>query len=201
LNEELTHLISSYTITYNHKAQAFHRVYLVTTEPFLGSLSYHDLDQWKLFRTHLETLSSLRAESIRQPSVNRYFEFHVVCGDAQSIKGFHQSFYSGSGKTPDEIARSAQRANDDIDRYNSMVKDAGGDGPFYRTNKIPPVQFMVIGNKLFEFTLESQGSMTEIFNTQVVHDTRFCKNYIETFDVFRQFVNNQHISSEAVQTH
>ncbi|HEX8624696.1 MAG TPA: hypothetical protein VF782_06420 [Allosphingosinicella sp.] len=191
LNLELDALTKSYVEVYDKRAQPFHRVYLVTTEPFLGSLSYKDLPAQKAFRNHLEELSKLRAQSLRsKANGDQTFEFHVVCGDAETILKFHREFYNGANQPVEEIERAAKEANQDIARFNQMVQEAGGEGPFYRTNRIPPVQFMVIGNKLFEFTLESQGSMTEIFNTQVVFDTRFCRNYIETFDVFREFVRN-----------
>ena len=186
LNHELDVLIDSYVNVYAGRAQPFHRVYLVTTEPFLGSLSYKKSRETDIFRGHLEKLSTLRADSLRVNNGDEKFHFHVVCGDHNTIQKFHESFYRCSSTPLEEVRRGAERANKDIDRFNEVVQEAGGVGPFYRSNRVPPVQFMVIGNKLFEFTLESQGSMSEIFNTQVVFDTRFCKNYIETFDILRE---------------
>jgi hypothetical protein len=189
LNLELDALNKSYVDVYKKRAQPFHRVYLVTTEPFLGSLSYRDSPESDAFRGHLDRLSRHRADSLRNGNGGQKFEFHVVCGDSETICNFHRNFYAGTDQSETEIELAATAANHDIDRFNKMVQETGHEGPFYRTDKIPPVQFMVIGNKLFEFTLESQGSMTEIFNTQVVFDTRFCKNYIETFGIFKQVAN------------
>jgi hypothetical protein len=73
-----------------------------------------------------------------------------------------------------------------------VFKVKGKDGPFKRATRIPPVQFMIIGNKLFEFTIDESGPPYEIFNTQVISDRRYIRAYLETFKLIKEaFVVNE----------
>lgn len=188
LNLEVARLIESFNEVYGGRAQPFHRVYLVTTQPFLGSLSYPNKKATLRFRQNLRTLVDIRYESLRSKREGKNpgaFEFHVLCGDRQAIREFHKEFCKHDPAALRKAQESADEVNNDLCALDARFGTIDDPGPFYRVRRVPPVQFMIVGNKLFEFTLEAQKSRSEIFNTQVVHDTRFCKNYIETFDVLR----------------
>jgi hypothetical protein len=185
LNREIDDLLRSFHETYSGRAQPFHRVYLVTTEPFLGRLSYPHHSCSETFLANLRKLADASALSLEAHGATDALRFEVLCGDTVTIRNFYNNFYRQSHLPQEKIENRVQDTEADIANMNARLAKVGSSGPFYRVSRLPPLQFMVVGNKLFEFTLESQKSMSEIFNTQVVHDTRFCTKYIQTFEIMK----------------
>jgi hypothetical protein len=191
INRDLTALFESLQGVYQLRAQPYHRVYLVTTQPFLGMLSYPNSTETREFQEHFRTLARLTADTIRlhkRGDSSHDLDFQVICGDPLAIKEFHRSFYHQSARTPEELAALDDSVEREIQQMSDVIMAAGGTGPFLRTRDVPRVQFMIIGNKLYEFTLDPGNSVTEIFNTQVLHDSRYCEAYIQNFSIMKKAV-------------
>jgi len=194
LNKDLEALLVSIRESYHLKAQPFHRVYLITTQPFLGMLSYPNSEASNKFKSLLKQCVDVYYDTILDfnlENAKNIFEFHVLCGDCELFKKFHQSFYQNSGVDAKKINNINIEVETEIDALNKKVKRGNSKdliksdlGPFHRMKAVPSVQFMIIGNKLYEFTLEAGNSQSEIFNTQVVHDSRYCEAYIKNFNLF-----------------
>lgn len=196
LNCELELLLSSLRGHYQMKSQPFHRVYLITTQPFLGMLSYPNSDATNKFKGLVHQCADAHYKTVfeyNHKNCDSYFDFHILCGDNTLLKNFHEKFYDNKSgydekkiiSLSQEVEKEIQDINDRAERANGVDNRIKKDlGPFHRVKVIPSVQFMVIGNKLFEFTLEAGNSQSEIFNTQVVHDSRYCESYINNFRLF-----------------
>lgn len=180
LDDELEKIITSYEGVYGRKAQPFHRVYLVTTHPFLGALTYPNSNKTTMFKNHLSTLTSCLNDDTDSKLI-----FRVLCGNHNAIQKFYSNYYASAGKENEKIIQKAKSVSSDIDEMNARVLRSGGQQPFILCEQIPPVQFMIVGNTLFEFTLESGHSQSEVFNTQVVHDSRYCGAYIKNFEIYQ----------------
>ena len=195
INKELDDFISSLQAVYSLRPQPFHRVYLVTTNPFLGKLSYPHSTETTKFRAHLHMLAQFAAEiettRTSARSSERPLAFKILCGTPEAINAFHRSFF-GTGSDASERAERAsletERAMADI---NQLLADAGGEPVFYPMPTVPKVQFMIIGNTLYEFTLDSQGSQTDIYNTNVVRDSRYCSAFVENFHLLLDMQRSQ----------
>jgi len=188
VNNDLEDLCDSISNVYNMKPQPFHRVYLVTKQPFLGMLTYPVSPETRKFKQHLITLSSYAANSIAAKEGGKAINplvFEIICGTENVISQFHKEYYQGGSKSKQEIKQLGEDVELEIRQMDEKLQAVGAHGPFYRTVKVPKVQFMIIGNKLYEFTLHPGNSVTEIFNTQVVTDSRYCNAYIETFSILR----------------
>ena len=194
LNKDLEVLLFSLRESYQLKVQPFHRVYLITTQPFLGMLSYPNSEASNKFKGLLKQCVDVCYDTVLDYNLGNaksVFEFHIICGDQDLFEKFHTSFYDHSGVDEKkiksiilEVENEIEALNDKVNRGNSKNLIKSNLGPFHRVKAVPSVQFMIIGNKLYEFTLEAGNSHSEIFNTQVVHDSRYCEAYIKNFDIF-----------------
>ncbi len=192
LNKELDNLLSSLR-NYQKKPQPFHRVYLVTTQPFLGMLTYPNSKETSKFESSLFECARLYSDLVLEfnnNSIPRMFEFQVICGDKSAISEFHKKYFTANGTTESKLADLDDTVEIKIKQMNELARTQNKKnkitenlGPFLRMDHVPKVQYMIIGNKLFEFTLESGNSLSEIFNTQVVSDSRYCNAYIENFKI------------------
>jgi len=177
-NKEIEKVLASYR-SYDFTAQPFHCFYLVTTQPFFGMVSYPASEETANFKTHLQLL----AEYTKKPSP---FSTNMICGDESAIKKLHQDMINRlrlqDGVKRAKIEEYDREAEDGIQKLEA----AAAKGVVTRQAEVPPVQFMIIGSRLFEFTLESSGPQSEIFNTQVITDTRYSTAYMKMFDILKR---------------
>ena len=196
LNKDLEALLFSIRESYQLKAQPFHRVYLITTQPFLGMLSYPNSEASNKFKGLIKQCVDVYYNTVLDYNLGNaksIFQFHVICGDQDLFKKFHESFFYNSGIDNEkinniniEVEKEIEVLNKKVERGNfkGLFESDSDLGPFHRVKAVPTVQFMIIGNKLYEFTLEAGNSQSEIFNTEVVHDSRYCEAYIKNFELF-----------------
>ena len=172
-NDEIEKVLASYRL-YDFQAQPFHRFYLVTTQPFFGMLSYPTSAQTAQFKSHLIQLADYSKKA--SP-----FDMHLLCGDKEAVKQFHAQMVDRLKLLDDEKKRKREAYDLEVENAISDLVARSGAGVVVRRPKVPPVQFMIVGNKLFEFTLETGNVQSEIFNTQVITDSRYSAAYIEVF--------------------
>jgi len=184
INKEIKDLIRSVQSAYAMRPQPFHRVYLVTTNPFFGRLSHPHSPETTDFLSYLFTLAQFVAQTHRASVADANAEplvFKIICGTSEAINNFHREFYGTRPGAEELIARAdddAERAIREIDKW---AVDAGADPIFCRKSRIPRVQFMIAGNTLYEFTMDSVNNQTEIYNTNVSRDSRYCNAFIDNF--------------------
>ena len=175
LTEELNLLERSVRIDHKMKPQKHHRVYVVAPHFFFGMLSFPDSKETLDYRNSLTNICALRK------SCASAFDVQFICSDSDSIAKWHVGFFT-------ERDNPQQKVQDANTAFEALVQEMdtkglreGESSMFTRLAHVPNVQFMVIGNKLFEFTMNSANNSTSIFNTQVLSDSRQCDAYIEQF--------------------
>ena len=190
IGTELYRLDESFSKKKDGKAHDVHRVYLVSTQPFLGQLSFPKDEAAKNFREAL-TRCIRCASDCATNSEQDQFRFHLICGSQTRIHKFHENYF---GKAEVDLVEKANKeCEDSISAFEDIISSCTEkNASITRVDNVPNIQFMVVGNKLFEFTLDSGNSLTEIFNTQVITDNRYCLRYIEYYDFMKSHLSKKH---------
>lgn len=169
---------------HNFKAQPHHRLYAVAPHFYFGMLSFPNDAVTQRYRNALTDLCQARSSS------KNGFPIEIICGDEGLIRKWHEEYYKKTSDPDLKIAEADRLFEQLISDMNSRGLRIEGDhgqenfeenSLFIRMSSLPDVQFMVIGNKLFEFTMNSVNSSTEIYNTQVISDSRQCNAYVNHF--------------------
>lgn len=188
LTRELGRLQEDFLTTHNQRAVAHHRVFVITTNPFFGILSYPTSDFTTKYRLALHGIADCVKSSLNYNQIHNHvqgadFCFEIICGDNEALLEFHTNFY---GNTPDAANRAQQTTNLVEQEIQHIQQAAGNQIIFTRVRQIPPTQFMVIGNLLYEFTLETAEGRSEIYDTDVKEERRACDRFAQTFRVLKQ---------------
>jgi hypothetical protein len=185
LNKELDVLRDDLSKNGGRGSAAHHRVYMVTTNPLFGQLSYPTLRATKDFADHLRNLAM---DARDDEAHERHLRFEILCGTREAIKSMHDTFYSK--KIEENPVEGQQLSSRKTAEAEAAIQDIAECGPYgspviYRLHRVPPTQFMIVGNKVFEFILEPTRLRSEIHNTEVHEDSRTCDKYIKTFNIFK----------------
>ncbi|MGE5340684.1 MAG: class I SAM-dependent methyltransferase [Candidatus Omnitrophota bacterium] len=184
LSHELRELVKDF---YDNQgiAKKYHRVYFITTNPFFGMLSERLKKNVELeFKQALEAVAD--CVSLSRDSENQ-FVFKIICGDDTALKNFHNDFYS--------FIADRERKKNVVEKISSKVSDGllslenrAGQQIFTRLREVPPTQFMIIGNIIYEWIIEADGKeeYSEVFDTSKKDDTRTCQKYIKTFEALQR---------------
>jgi hypothetical protein len=190
LNKEIKRIIDDYNSKNNKRALDYHRFFLITSNPFLGLLSYPNDEDTQNFLGSLESLKTIKV--IEQSNKNTdKFRIEIVCVDEEHMKIFHTEFYSNREKKQnnngkkknndlsDEVKEKIQKANSITE---NLLKEYNGHNIITRVKEVPKFpQFAIVGNKVFEFTLEARSPFTEVTETHIVVDRKRADMYEKTF--------------------
>ena len=183
LTEELKLMEQSIRIDYELQPERqIHRFYAVAPHFFFGMLSFPRERITRDYRNALVDLCEVRG------ACTESFPIDIICSDDASIHEWHMKYFRLSRDKDAKIKSADETFNallNDMDR-EARRPDETDYSIFSRMEDVPKVQFMIIGNKLFEFTMNSANNSTNIFNTQVVSDARLCDAYIEQY----KFIKN-----------
>lgn len=177
LNAEIEWLDKNFKKIHKRKAQYFHRLYFITNNPFLGMLSFPDEDFTTDFINNLRKLKDI----VKDSNGNSEFKFEIICGNEYCINLFHQDFYSLANAADSYI----KTANEQFKSYISEF-EISGDHILTRVSDVPEYpQFVIIGNKIFDFTLKAKTPYSQISETKVTIDSERCELYIKTFELLK----------------
>lgn len=178
LTRELQTLEDSIREDYKGKPQPYHRVYAVAPHFFFGMLSFPLERETRDYENALLNICALRK------NCHGAFDIRFICSDENSIHEWHERYYSQHPEKIKKVEEADAKFENLIQQMDQKARRTEEDGSstiFTRLSDVPKVQFMVIGTKLFEFTLNSENNSTDIYNTQVISDSRQCNAYIEQF--------------------
>jgi hypothetical protein len=176
--KELTRLIGDAlqrqrkSITQHYKGipQSFHRVYVLAPEFYFGHMSFPDSEERVNIKMgYQEAFSRSRTSNLK---------LQIICGDKDLAGRFHKEYFG------DGAEDSVRRADDTFEEFLETIPRAN----LKRANKLPPMQFIIIDNTLFEFSLASNNNHSEVFNTQVISDSKTLNIYIRQFEYFWEIV-------------
>jgi hypothetical protein len=176
ITDEINVMRKSIALDYNGIPQQHHRIIGISPQFYFGMLSYPNSDEELNYRNALTNVCSIKASAS-----GRSLPITIACGDVETINDWHKRFYLGD---PD-FANKCSKANEKFERLiedMAFAADVKNDTLFTRIKGIPSVQFLIVGNKLFEFTMNSGDHKTEIYNTQVLSDSRQCAAYIKQLE-------------------
>lgn len=179
LAKDLEKLEKAIRKDFKNKPHDHHRLYIVAPHFLFGMLSHPDADETIKYKEALTRLFE------RRRVCETPFPIEVICGTDFEIIAWHK------GHIKDADSDELQTKNDEFEQYLKYLDERGtreGEtGSFFtRISPVPDVQFMIIGNTLFEFTMNSKNKNTEILNTQVMYSRRTCESYINQF----KFIKN-----------
>ena len=177
LNIEIDKLIASFRDVHKSHAQPYHRFLLVTTQPLFGSLTPIRKELSEHFQSNLRKLATCQRDTIDPESP---FSFQIVCGDQPLINEFHREYF---GKNDNEINRMndvvesllADLERDSLDTHTVVIRKAS----------IPPVQFAIVGNSVFTFSLQTADATTVIDGSRHA-DIRHVAAYRRTFEFLKE---------------
>lgn len=178
LTEELNLLDNSIRVDHKFLPQQNHRVYAVAPHFFFGMLSFPGSTEERDYKNALLNICELK-----ERCASNTFDLQIICHDELSIEKWHEDYYASVAEDArNELIEDANRKFEGLvaDMDKAVYGNKNG-SIFTRLSNVPNVQFMVIGNKLFEFTMNSKNTSTSIYNTQVISDSRQCDAYIEQF--------------------
>ncbi len=178
--EDVTRLVDNFGKAHRRQTKPHHRLYLITTNPFFGTLTYPDEVVTTTYRNAILSLAAACRDS-KDTSPGHPIEFQIICGNPAARLSFHQSFFA-SEKEPAKLAAKLKAAGDRSDQFLSDLTNFGVSVKFVA--KVPPTQFMVIGDTVYEFTIESQDQATEILYTDLKEDRKAADRFAQNFAVF-----------------
>jgi hypothetical protein len=164
-----------------------HRIYILTTNPFFGHLSFPTEKYTIAFEDSLRTASKWVSECRRVgPGNGSEFDFQILCGDETALNEFHRVFFG----TPDQPAavgnaEVAQATKAVEDLLSELATKAGTSEIIHRIKRVPRIQFAVVGNTVFEFALENPGFQSEIRAARRIREKVMCDRFVETFQVMK----------------
>ena len=171
----------------NHGMRALehHAVAIITTNPFFGCLSYKDENFTGELSAQLFKMAAAVGESVRNSSGHaggrRNSRFEIICGDTAALQAFHEEFYA---MDPRKQELADERTKWTNDRLAELENRAGAE-IVTRVKVVPPNQFAVVGDVVYDFTLESFGQRSEIFDTDVKQDRRTARKAFTTFEILK----------------
>lgn len=183
LNEEMKYLVSDYAVANEKNAQDHHRFLFITTNPYLGYLSFPNEEPTEEFKNLFHSLvDHVRESLVSQASNHNQIRVEIVCGNLRALHKFHLDFYNGK---PDGVAK-AKKATREIEARFKSINDMTQGKVLRRVRNIPrSPQFAIVGNTLFDFTLDARAPYTEISETNIVADRKRCDIYTHTFNLLR----------------
>ena len=184
LTKEIERLTKDFIETHSQRAVEYHHVALVTTNPFLGMLSYPEESFTFKFEGALHTVARCVNASIafnREHCHTIVFGFEVICGDNAALQTFHETFYEDG---TDKVER-ATRMTAEVEKRIQDHEQSARRKIYTRVAKVPPTQFLVVGDAVYEFTLEALGQRSEIYDTDVRQDRRAAKKSLATFEILK----------------
>lgn len=197
LNKEILRIASDYDAKHHKKAQDYHRFLLVTTNPFLGLLSYPDDEDTNGFLGSLNRLKMIKiAENADKDDKNnsKKFRFEILCADETRMEEFHKEFFlkkEGSVVT-EELKEKINHNTALTEDYLKQFMTPETPDIVHRRKEIPKFpQFAIVGNMVFEFTLEARAPFTEVTETHIVMDRKRCDMYEETFKLLKMTLPKQ----------
>jgi len=183
----------------------FHRLYICAPHFFFGILSFPG--------THLTTkyLNALKQTCVLAKEVHdkheASFPVKIICGDKDVISNWHEGFVPKSDNAErasllDELTNEHEKhlkamaspLELNLSETSSFSSRKYASGKTFkhrliRAHEKAKVQFMIIGNTLFEFTMNSENSSTNIYDTQVIHDQRTINAYVNQFNFIAKLVD------------
>jgi hypothetical protein len=169
----------------NNRVREHHRVFLVTTNPYFGKLSFPFDKVTQKFEDAMSH-NAKHVKSSSSPDRTEGFQMEVLCGDLSAIVKFHQIFYRGKGEVvaatdDNQVVKASQDTEAFIRRLN---EDAGCE-IVHRAQRVPKTQFAIIGNVVYEFILEAPGFQSEIHRARRIGDKVACDRFLETFRLLK----------------
>jgi len=197
LNKEVNRIAADYDSKHHKKALDYHRFFLITANPFLGILSYPDDDDTNSFLGSLNRLKTIKVIEKSNQNTDK-FKFEIICANKENMKDFHLDFYSKREinqnkfetveniELPKETKEKIENAN--VITENLLEEFAYDSHSIVtRVNSVPKFpQFAIIGNTVFEFTLETTSPFTEVTETHIVVDRKRADMYEETFKLLKK---------------
>lgn len=169
----------------NFSATSYHRIYLVTTNPFLGELSFPREDSTIRFGNALRNAARWVAESSHGGSTEG-LDFQILCGDVQAIGRFHEGFFGTLNQPVKSSDPRVSTATAKVEKGLQDLESEAGKKVVHRLKSVPPVQFAVVGHSVFEFLIDSQGSQSEIQKARRIRERVMCDRFVETFKILKQ---------------
>ncbi len=172
---------------HGQKASKHHRIFIVTTNPYFGILSFHGDKEEQDFKLNLLGASDYVKKTSAQKDGEKYV-LEVICGDSNQIIKFNEHFYKEHEPGTDSAAE-IKRSNDATEHFIKSIEDNTGAGSIIRTSVIPEVQFAIIGNVVYEFILlpPRKESPTGIMGARRIADRAICSRFVNQFKVLQQY--------------
>lgn len=175
-----------------------YRVLFVTKNPFFGMLTYQGRTFTERFADELTALANClerynktailtNGAAIDNGSRRSGFDFRVICADTGLLNKFHLEVIkeiSDEASAKSLAPKMTQEVDEKLRRIDHLAGYLSPTSVFKRVDDIPPTQFMIIGDTLYEFTLESTRSGSDVRYADIKEDKRACDRYQETFEVY-----------------
>ncbi len=173
LNKELEIVINDYRDN-KHSVKRHHRFFLITTNPFLGLLSFPDKKETESFIGKLNELKTIIQRNSKGTSGS--FRFEIICASLSKMDDFHKFFFGNNQDKINEINTETEKLLSNFENFSILT----------RKSEIPQFpQFAIVGNTIFEFTLDARAPHTEVSETYVVTDRARCEMYEKTFELLK----------------
>lgn len=152
------------------------RFLLVTHNPYFGLLSLPGTKVTENFESAVLKVAG---------RVPHGFRMEIICADDEKLQEFHVGHFLGRGLEATVATERATLATKATKKFlNDLSEKSGSNSKSVRqTGSVPSVQFAIIGNRTYEFFLESAAGPTEVHRVQLVDERRTADRYVEFFDL------------------
>jgi hypothetical protein len=182
VRKEIDSLIQRWDDSRDRSSDVF-RLYMITNNPYFGVNSYPGKPVSLDYASSLKKLAE-RVKTQRLKTKENEFKFRIICADKVTIDIFNAN-YEDRG-TYDKATR-----NQESEALIQDLIEFLGDDAFYRLpHVIPAVQFIVVGDVVFEFILESPDSKaSRARGSDIIHTTRIDDRLVaERFERYIEFL-------------
>ena len=182
IRKETDNLVQRWDDSRDRSSDVF-RLYMITNNPYFGINSYPGKAVSLDYASSLKKLAE-RVRTQRLKTKGKEFKFRIVCADKLTLENFNEN-YEDLG-IYDKATRNEESENFIQDLDNCLGHDA-----FHRLPlEIPAVQFVVVGDVVFEFILESPDSKaSRARGSNIIHTTRIDDRLVaERFERYIEFL-------------
>lgn len=146
------------------------RFLLVTKNPLFGQLTFPGEKITEDFKNALVELATRVPQGV---------SLGIVCADEPTLTAFHEQYFKDKGAS---AATKTENANSETTAFLDEITRKAGRCVIRRVTDVPPIQFAVIGNRTYEFFLETTDGSTDIQRSQQIDEGRTARRFAEFFE-------------------
>lgn len=170
------------------RASVNHRIFLATTNPCFGYLSFPHSKEERGFANAMGDAGKNVAASRGKGA--RTFQMKVLCGEESLVHSFNEAYFKNAepGLTEEKRTEAVKDADEHTEKFISGLDANAKEAVVKRQKNLPTVQFAVVGNVVLEFILlePRSGASTGLAGARRIEDRLVCDRFCQQLELLER---------------